>query len=157
MGHSMAYSAIMRMEKWENIKFDSTTLIDALYAYPQVFAKIAKDYNRFGKFTSYGLFNRRLEKNSTYNNNVYLRNLLKRAKLNVNYSSSINADLSDGRDPSIVVLREKRKKKEEKGYHPIPTPDGEILVHQNISRYVFDRFLIQNKLLTQEQVYGKSD
>ena len=59
----------------ENIKFDSTTLIDALYAYPQVFAKIAKDYNRFGKFTSYGLFNRRLEKNSTYNNNVYLRNL----------------------------------------------------------------------------------
>ena len=145
MGHSQAYARIAQMKDWKNIKFDSTTLIDSIYGYPKEFNSIAKNYETFGSFTSYGIYRygKKPKENKTYNFNKWLRNRLKRRRGKVNTYNKVTAPLSNSRVPSIVLIKHKRR-----------TPDRKSVNHPNITRYVFDQYLIQRGYLTSEEVYG---
>ena len=88
----------------------------------------------------------REKENKTYNNNEELRKSLSENKEGVHFSQSIKAKQSASKVPSIISLKSGRERR---------SPNGKIIGHPNISKYVYHQYLIQQGHLTSEEVYGK--
>ena len=146
MAHSMAYAPVARMVGWSSLKFSSTTMIDSIYAKTNQFESIAQNYDRFGSFTSYGIYEGKDKRNSTYKNNEKLRKSLSQNEGGVHFSRSIKAKQSTGRVPSIISL---------KSGEEIRSPNKMRIRHPNISKYVYHQYLIQQGYLTSKEIYGR--
>ena len=147
------------MQKWDKIRFSSTTMIDSIYGSPKRFAEIAKDNKHFGNFTAYAtpqvssrvklqsygkpvirqVQTRRdgskRDVNKTYLNNSQIKRILEREGIKVSAGNAIYSPMSKG-VPTFIQVPFKSK-----------SSDGTRINHKNISKYVFDEYLFQNKYI----------